>query len=85
MAASPALLCFLPHNKSNVTRMKILVNNKERESKAQTLTLLLEELGLPSMGLAVAVNNRMVPRTQWDSYALDEGINVVIIKAACGG
>lgn len=65
--------------------MKILVNNKERESKAQTLTLLLEELGLPSMGLAVAVNNRMVPRTQWDSYALDEGINVVIIKAACGG
>lgn len=65
--------------------MKILVNNKERESKAQTLTLLLEELGLPSMGLAVAVNNRMVPRTQWDSYALDEGMNVVIIKAACGG
>lgn len=65
--------------------MKILVNNKERESKAQTLTLLLEELGLPSMGLAVAVNNRMIPRTQWNNYALDEGMNVVIIKAACGG
>ncbi|MBO5182611.1 MAG: sulfur carrier protein ThiS [Paraprevotella sp.] len=65
--------------------MKILVNNKEKESKAQTLTLLIEELGLPSVGLAVAVNNRMVPRTQWDTYALAEGMSIVIIKAACGG
>lgn len=65
--------------------MKILVNNKEKESKAQTLTLLIEELGLPSVGLAVAVNNRIVPRTQWDTYALAEGMSIVIIKAACGG
>lgn len=33
----------------------------------------------------VAVENRLVPRTAWDGYALAEGMNIVIIKAACGG
>jgi len=31
------------------------------------------------------VNQRMVPRTEWDSYILNEGDNIIIIKAVCGG
>ena len=46
---------------------------------------LSEELELPRQGVAVAVNNKMVPRTEWEQYALAEGMSVVIIKAACGG
>ena len=63
--------------------MKISVNNKEVETAAVSISALVEELSL--QGIAVAVENRLVPRTAWDGYALAEGMNIVIIKAACGG
>ncbi len=65
--------------------MKLTVNNKEVDSTAQTLLQLSDELALPAQGVAVAVNNRMVPRTTWNEVMLNEGDSVVIIKAACGG
>ena len=64
--------------------MKLTVNNKEVETEASTLARLAEQLGLPPQGVAMAVNNRMIPRTEWSNYALSEGLAIVIIKAACG-
>lgn len=65
--------------------MKLKVNDKEVETGAATLSLFIQEQNLPTTGIAVAVNNRMVPRTEWDSFALNEGDNILIIKAVCGG
>ena len=65
--------------------MKIQVNNKETETGAQNIAALTKELALPERGVAVAVNNRMVPRDTWIECSLNEGDKVVIIKAACGG
>ena len=65
--------------------MKIQINNKEVETKALNLSELAQEMALPEKGVAVAVNNKMVPRAQWADTALTGGIAVVIIKAACGG
>ena len=65
--------------------MKLTVNNQTIETMADTLSALATELSLPQSGVAVAVNNRMVPRAEWHEYALAEGMQVVIIKAACGG
>lgn len=65
--------------------MKVSVNNKEIETAAHSVAHLLEEQQLPSQGIAVAVENRLVPRGQWEEYALAEGMQIVIIKAACGG
>lgn len=65
--------------------MKVNVNNKTIETAAETLAALVEELRLPSNGVAVGVAGRMVPRTDWAGYALSENLNIVIIKAACGG
>lgn len=65
--------------------MKVSINNKEVETDAVTLLQLTTELSLPTAGVAVAANNRMIPRTEWADYALSEGISIVIIKAACGG
>lgn len=65
--------------------MHVLINNKEVATKAETIAQLLEELALPVTGTAVAVNNRLVPRGEWGDYALQEGVSLVIIKAACGG
>jgi len=65
--------------------MKVSVNSKEVDTDAATLAQLIEELSLPAQGIAVAVDNCMVPRAQWPTYVLREFLSIVIIKAACGG
>ena len=65
--------------------MKLKVNNQEVETGAITLSQFSQEQNLPTTGIAVAVNQRMVPRTEWDSYTLNEDDNIIIIKAVCGG
>ena len=65
--------------------MNIKINNKETEVKATSLQELATELSLPEKGVAVAVNNRMVTRTDWNQTAIKESDNVVVIKAVCGG
>ena len=65
--------------------MKLKVNDKEVETGATNLSLFSQEQNLPATGIAIAVNQRMVPCTEWDSYALSEGDNILIIKAVCGG
>ena len=65
--------------------MTIQINNTPTETSAATLQALAIELNLPEKGVAVAVNNTMIPRTDWESHTLGEGAQVVIIKAACGG
>ena len=65
--------------------MQVFVNNNEVTTEATNLSELIAQLGLPAQGVAAAVDNKMVPRTQWDGFALDEGAKVTVIKAACGG
>ncbi len=65
--------------------MKITVNNKPTETEATTVAQLADALSLPTVGVALAINNKMVPRTEWSSKVLCEGDAVVIIKAVCGG
>lgn len=66
--------------------MKISVNNKETELlDGNTIAQLAIQLELPAQGVAVAVNNKMIPRKEWETYAIQEGDNLTIIKAACGG
>ncbi|MBP5691231.1 MAG: sulfur carrier protein ThiS [Bacteroidaceae bacterium] len=65
--------------------MKIRINNSERETQAATLQQLAQELNLPAKGVALAMTNRMVPRTEWADTPVTEGCDIVIIKAVCGG
>lgn len=66
--------------------MIIKVNNKEMELSSQaSLLQLAETLQMPDKGVAVAVNNQMIPRTKWSETILQENDQVVVIKAACGG
>ncbi|MDE6099041.1 MAG: sulfur carrier protein ThiS [Muribaculaceae bacterium] len=51
----------------------------------KTLLQLLENEKLVRPGVAVAVNNRVVPRTLWAETPLTEGMKVTVIQAVCGG
>ncbi len=66
--------------------MKLFVNSKETELTADAhIRELANQLQLPEQRIALAVNNKMIPRSEWDGYTLHEGDHVTIIKAACGG
>ena len=55
------------------------------ETTANTLAQLAKEQGLPDKGVAIAIANNMVPRTEWEGRQLSEGDDIVILKAFCGG
>ena len=78
------LFSYFAENKE--LHMQIIVNNKTMEmAEGSTLSALAETLRLPEKGVAVAVNNQMIPREEWSATSLQEGAQVVVIKAACGG
>ncbi len=66
--------------------MQVEVNNKPVQLPDNaTLHVLAQQLELQSAGTAIAVSNKMIPRTQWEKHLLAEGDKVVVVKAACGG
>lgn len=65
--------------------MIININNKPTETSASNLCQLAEELNLPAQGVAMAINNKMIQRSEWADTVLTENVNVIVIKAACGG
>lgn len=65
--------------------MNVTVNNKPVETGASTLNELAVQLELPEKGVAVAVSNKMVPRSEWENFAITEGVSIIVIRASCGG
>lgn len=68
--------------------MKITLNTKtvELDSPARpTLQELLATSGVPQSGIAVALNNRVIKRADWESTILADGDSVTVITAICGG
>lgn len=65
--------------------MNIKINNEAKLTECATVLALAAELQLPERGVALAINNRIVPRTIWAETHISEDDNVTIIKAAFGG
>ncbi len=67
--------------------MRIHVNDTPRDLPADaTLSALARDLGLADRrGVAVAVNDAVVPRAVWPSQLLAEGDRVLVIQATQGG
>jgi sulfur carrier protein len=67
--------------------MEIQLNNQSREiASCISLQQLLDEVvGQKQKGIAVAINNSVVPKAVWDNHILQANDNILIIKAAQGG
>jgi thiamine biosynthesis protein ThiS len=66
--------------------VRTTVNGEEREVHAgATLASLLEELGTPENGIAVAKNECVVRRADYALHELTDGDRIEIIKAVAGG
>lgn len=67
--------------------MEIFVNNQPIQTEEQTslLSLVYSQVGENSKGLAVAINEEVIPKNEWDKTILNQHDQVLIIKATQGG
>ncbi len=65
--------------------MKLTVNDEAVEVDEQTtVAALLDLLGFPEKGIAVAVDWAVIPRSQWDTE-LTDGAKIEVVTAVQGG
>ncbi|MBV8117947.1 MAG: sulfur carrier protein ThiS [Candidatus Eremiobacteraeota bacterium] len=66
--------------------MKATINGETRElPEGITVKALLDTLGAMQSGIAVARNDRVVRRAEYETQVLDEGDTIEIIRAVAGG
>ena len=67
--------------------MELTINNQTKHfAESITIQALLDiEAPAKQKGLAVAVNNSVIPKTDWDNYALSPTDQILIISATQGG
>ncbi len=68
--------------------MELLLNQEKRhfDSESFTIQQLLDiEVPQKQKGIAVAVNNTVIPKSGWNSYHLNPNDQVLIISATQGG
>lgn len=66
--------------------MTIKVNGKDEAIETgTTVEALLKNKGIGEKGVAVARNNKLVTKSEWNKVTLEEGDELVVINAAYGG
>lgn len=66
--------------------MRIKINDDELQFSGSTLRDLFNEFDFKeNTGIAIAVNDTVIPRNEWNSYKVNEGDSVLIITPAQGG
>ena len=67
--------------------MEVFINNQSVSvthlSKLSEVLVQLDSLN--KRGIAVAVNNSVIPKSEWDSYKVDSADKITIIRATQGG
>ena len=67
--------------------MNIYVNNKLQEVTHEAkIADMLRAINITSpKGIAIAINNNVVPGAEWESYVLKDEDKVTVIRATQGG
>ena len=64
----------------------IKVNNQSKEiSENSSVAYLLSELEQPEHGIAVAINQQIITKTDWENKEISNGDDILIIQATQGG
>lgn len=66
--------------------MKIYINQKEIETQDSiSIKELLDMQQISIEGTAIAIDNKLVPKNEWNDRTLTEGNKITIIRATFGG
>ena len=68
--------------------MELKINNQTKQFTTDSLTVqALLDLEIPEKhnGIAVAINNTIIPKSNWNSHPIKETDDILIISATQGG
>ena len=68
--------------------MELKINNQTKQFATDSLTvqaLLDLEIPIKQNGIAVAINNTVIPKSNWNSHPILETDDILIISATQGG
>lgn len=68
--------------------MELKINNQIKQFQADALSIqALLDIEIPQKqnGIAIAINNSVIPKLNWNSYLLSETDEILIISATQGG
>lgn len=66
--------------------MNITVNNNIQSlHNATSIDAMIKQLNIEPNGIAVAINQTVIPKIDWSKTSLKENDNITIIKATQGG
>jgi len=65
--------------------MKITVNQTAYDLSITSLLDLTEKLQINPKGTAIAVNDLVIPKKDWETYQISENDKITIIRATQGG
>lgn len=66
--------------------MKIKLNGEDLElHDGATVADICTKLGIDNKGIAFAIDSEVVVRDDWEESKLTDGVEVMMIRAACGG
>ena len=69
----------------NSISMNLIINGETGSHSADTLTALVEQLGMKPDRVAIELNREIVPRDQWSQTRLNEGDRLEIVHFVGGG
>ena len=65
--------------------MNLIINGETRAFSAETLSALVEQLGMRPDRVAIELNRDIVPRDRWHETRLNEGDRLEIVHFVGGG
>jgi sulfur carrier protein len=66
--------------------MKITVNNDTQSiNNASSIAEMVTQLNIEPKGIAIAINQTVISKSDWNNTTLKENENITIIKATQGG
>lgn len=64
----------------------ITINDQPQQVALNTnLQQIITQFSLPAVGCVFAINNQVVPRSEWASTVLSEGDSISLFQAIAGG
>jgi sulfur carrier protein len=70
---------------AKIVAMNLIINGDTQTWSADTLSALVDQLGMKSDRVAVELNREIVPRDQWPYTRLSEGDRLEIVHFVGGG
>ncbi|WP_019277619.1 sulfur carrier protein ThiS [Vibrio coralliilyticus] len=69
-----------------MSEIHIIINEQsQRVSVGACLENIIQQFSLPEVGCVFAINNTVVPRSEWPTTCLNEGDAISLFQAIAGG